>query len=257
MQEPFNPPPIPSPQGDVNPPSFIPPSGEAKVNFDVISRAWELLKPTIGTWIVACLIYGGATLFLSLITNMISGSGNPLPMPVPTGVPGEFQTPPPVMPNIPMLVIGNLVQFIISQFLMAGLYRMAINQARGEAPNLGTIFSTVDVLPALLGAALLTSLAVFAGAIFCVLPGLLLAGLYMFATPLVVDRRLGAIDAMSTSFNALKPQMWSALAFILVVGLLGGAGILLCGVGVLITAPLAILSIALLYRDFFPQPALA
>ena len=172
-------------------------------------------------------------------------------------MPGQFQTPPAVMPNIPLLIAGNPVQFVISQFLMAGLYRMAINQVRGATPSLGTLFSAGDVLPALLGAAILTTLATFVGALFCVIPGLLLAALFLFTIPLVVDRKLGAIEAMSTSFNTLKPQMWPALGFIIVVGLLAGAGALLCGVGILITAPLAILSIAVLYRDFFPEPALS
>ena len=237
-------PPIPSPTGDPNYGSNIPQAGPAQINFDVIPRAWEILKPTLGTWVVAFLIYVAIVGVIAVVSGKITGT-------MPSG--GGAQA----MPNMPLMLAGNLIQFVVSQFLAGGLYRMAINQVRGQAPSLGTMFSVGDVLPALLGAALLTGIATGVGAMCCVLPGLLLAGLFMFTIPLVVDRKLGAIDAITTSLNTLKPQMWMALVFVIVMAIVACAGMLLCGVGVLITGPLAILSMAILYRDFYPQPALS
>lgn len=246
-------PPIPSPTGDPNYGSTPPPPGPAEVNFDVITKAWEILKPNMGVWVIAFLIYLGITFTISFIIGLITGGSQTVQIPT-GGVPGQFPASP-ATPNLPVLILSNLIQFVIGQFLLSGIYRMAIQQVRGRAPQLGAMFSVGDVLPSVLGAAILTTLATFAGVLFCIVPGLLLSGLFMFTIPLIVDRKLGAIDAMATSFNTLKSQMWMALAFALVIGLLSGAGILLCCVGIFVTAPLGILSLATLYRDFFPEPS--
>lgn len=251
-------PPIPDPTGSPHNPAIVPPAGAAQVNFDVISHAWEVLKPTLGTWVVAFLIYIAITFGVSMLWGQLTGGETQtIPMPVPGGAPNQFQAPPVVIPNIPLLLLGNLIQLVISQFLMGGLYRMAIDQVRGTAPTIGAMFNVGDVLPALIGSAILTTIAMCFGFLFCIIPGLLLAGLFLFTTPLIVDRKMGAMEAINTSVSTLKPQMWMALVFTLMMGILAGSGVLLCGFGMLITGPLALLSIAILYRDFFPAPALA
>ena len=234
--EPSYPPPIPAPDSPTTN-NFIPPPGPARVNLDVVGRAWEVLKSNLGLWVAAFLIYLVITFGISMLFSMLSGNDSRS------------------TPNMPIMLIGNLIQFVIGQLLMGGLYRMAINQVRGGTPEFSDLFSVTDVLPALLIAAILTSLATFAGFLFCIIPGLLIASLLMFTIPLVVDKRMDAITAMTASIDALKPQMGMALVFTLVIGILAGAGALLCGVGLLITGPLALLSIALLYRDFFPEPS--
>lgn len=246
-QPPYQPPeqsPIPSPYA---PPTSgaVPPQGPPQVNFDVVSHAWEMLKPTMGVWVGGYLIYFVIAFGVSSIVNQLTGSGFS---------PGQSNA----MPNFPLLILGQVISITVSVFLMGGLYRMAINQVRTGSVNLGDMFSVVDVLPSLFVTSLLSILAIFVGALFCLIPGLLIGGLLMFALPLVVDKQMGALDAMKTSIDALKPQMWMATAFsIVVIGLLSSVGVVFCCVGLLITGPLAILSTAILYRDFFPNQTLA
>jgi uncharacterized membrane protein len=249
-QTPYQPP-IPSPDAGSGY-GAIPPSGPAQINFDVIGRAWTVLQPTLGTWVVAFLIYIviiGA--FSGAMSAVMGTSARPIPMPSGNGFPSATGA----MPNIPLMMIGNLVQFVVVQFLIGGLYRMAINQVRTGQLTLGDMFSVTDVLPSLLGAALLSGLATFLGLLLCIIPGLIVSGLLMFTIPLVVDQRMGAVDAMSASWNVLKSQAAMAVVFLIVIGLLAGAGAIACFVGMLVTGPLAILSLATLYRDFFPHPA--
>lgn len=252
-EPPYQPPqesPIPSPYVATTG-GPVPPSGPAQINFDVIGRAWEVLKPNIGIWIGAFLVYLIIVSVISTIIVLLGGSGArlfPTPGEVPAGMPAQ---------NVPVMIIGQLIQFVVSQFLMGGLYRMAINQVRKGTIDFGDLFSAADVLPTLLGAAILTAIATTVGFLFCIIPGLLIASLLIFTTPLIVDKKMGAIDAMRTSIDVLKPQMWMALAFALVVGLIAIAGAMLCGIGMLITVPLAFLSLAILYRDFFPETVAA
>jgi hypothetical protein len=95
--------------------------------------------------------------------------------------------------------------------------------------------------------------AIFVGSWFLFVPALIAAGVFMFALPLVVEARLPATGAMIQSWHALKSQWLAATIFHFVLSLVAGAGVLLCGIGVIFTAPLYCLSIAVLYHDFFPH----
>ena len=85
----------------------------------------------------------------------------------------------------------------------------------------------------------------------CVIPGVIVSGLLMFVIPLVVIARQPATVAIGQSWKALLPQWLTAAAFHFVLVLLSGSGFLLCCVGILFTAPLYSLSIAILYHEFF------
>jgi uncharacterized membrane protein len=51
--------------------------------------------------------------------------------------------------------------------------------------------------------------------------------------------------------NALKGDALMAILFYLVVVIMAAAGLLACCIGALVTFPLFILSVAIVYRDFF------
>lgn len=95
------------------------------------------------------------------------------------------------------------------------------------------------------------------GALFCYLPGIIAAGLLMFVYPIIVDQRVGAIEAMRLSWNALKPDLWTATGYYFVLALLASLGSYLCGIGMFATFPLLFLGTTLVYRDFFGHTGMA
>jgi uncharacterized membrane protein len=144
-----------------------------------------------------------------------------------------------------------MVSTVVAGFFLSGLIRMAGNQLRGRAPRVEDLFTITDVwLDVLLGS-LLYAAATFVGFLLCAIPGLIVAGLLMFTIPLVVESRLPATAAVMQSWNALKSQWLAATAFHLVLCLLSGSGVLLCGIGLLLTGPLYSLSLAILHQEFF------
>lgn len=213
-----------------NPYNSPAPPRRPEISFDSISQAWKYLQPNLGPWIGATLIY-----------MVISGLLNVLLPKQPNGQPQINAT----------YWLITFVSFVVGQYFVGGLMRMAIGTVRTGRTEFGSLFSAFDVLPSLIGAGILTSLASALGMVLCIVPGLLLLGLFLFVTPLIVDQKKGALDAIGTSFNTLKPQMWMALLYVIVVALLAFSGALACGVGILVTIPLAILSLAVTYRDFF------
>ncbi len=233
------------------PPGSTPPlhsnSARPQIRFDAIGEAWRVFQPNMSTWIVTELIFfvvvalcGFVGWLLFLATAVLFASiAERMPISI-LAIPITF--------FIPFTVI-----LAAEYAMLGGMYRMAIRQLRGEMVKPGDIFDIKDVLGQLMIGSLLTALATSIGAVFCGLPGLILAGLLMFTMPLVVDKRMNGIDAMKLSFNTLKSEIVMAVLFFIVCVFIGQIGSVACGIGVLFTLPLFFLSIAITYREFFPD----
>lgn len=74
---------------------------------------------------------------------------------------------------------------------------------------------------------------------------------YIFAQPLIVDRRMGFWQAMEMSRKVVVKQWFAIFGFLMVVGLLSMLGVLALLVGLLATIPVAYLSLAVAYREIF------
>lgn len=78
---------------------------------------------------------------------------------------------------------------------------------------------------------------------------------FMFAYPLVADRKLSGIDAVKLSFRAGKANLGGVLGLMLLNMLLGIVGVLCCVIGVYFYLPIAVASQAVAFRRVFPGPA--
>jgi uncharacterized membrane protein len=76
---------------------------------------------------------------------------------------------------------------------------------------------------------------------------------FMFAYPLVADRKLSGLDAVKLSFRAGKANLGGVLGLMLLNTLLGFVGVLCCGVGVYFYLPVAFASQAVAFRRVFPE----
>lgn len=216
------------------------------IQFGVIGEAWRLYKRHWVVWSLAMLIvlacYGfvtGALLSLLGIRHLEGPGGFKLFL-----MPGRHTLP-------------FLVSNVVSSFFLGGMIRMASNQLRGRPPQLEDLFSVTDVWFDLMLVAFLYGVVVSIGYMLCVIPGVIIAGLYMLAIPLVVQGGMPATGALIASWNALKSQWLVAALFNVFVILASFSGFFLCGVGLLFTGPLYCLAISILYRDFFGSTALS
>jgi hypothetical protein len=76
---------------------------------------------------------------------------------------------------------------------------------------------------------------------------------FMFAYPLVADRKLSGLDAVKLSIKAGKANFGGVVGLLVLNALLGFAGILLCFVGAYLYLPIAFASQAVAYRRVFPE----
>lgn len=144
-----------------------------------------------------------------------------------------------------------LVMLPLSALLTAGMHKAALKQLRGGQVEFKDLFSARDRFLHVLGALLLHGLLVAVGGLICLIPGLIVVGLLFFTLPLIVDRKMGVIEAMKASAEMTKPNLLMFTLFAIVVQLIAGVGELACLVGVLATLPLMFTMTAAAYRDCF------
>jgi uncharacterized membrane protein len=218
----------------------------AKVRFDVLNEGWNLFSKQMAPWVVAVLIVLAVQLLIGGILRV------PL-MALMLSDKGQSNSPSPLV--FVFSGVAAIVQGIIGSVLGGGLFKMALRQLRGEIISPGDIFGAMDKLGPLAVAGFLIGLGVTIGTYLCILPGVILGGLWMFAIPLIIDKNLGPTEAMGASMNALKPELPMAALFVFVAGLIYTVGAALtCTIGILFLVPMLLLAVTRLYRDFFPEP---
>jgi hypothetical protein len=242
-QDPSNYPPAPTPV--IGQPGYFP----AKVRFETIGEAWRLLQQQMGVWVGAMCIYIAVTVGIYIVGSLVI-----LPIFLAIAPHGEGAGVIAVLGMFMSFFALIILVIAASSVMLAGLYRMAIRQVRGEMIAIGDLFSATDLAVPALIATLLVGLATMVGSLFCVIPAYIVHGLLMLTLPIIADRRLSPVDAMKASWNALQNDILMATLYVLVLGFVAGLGAVACGVGMVVTMPLFFLGTALVYRDFFIAP---
>jgi hypothetical protein len=189
------------------------------------------------------------------------------------------------------LLIGQAVPLgILLGPMMCGLYMSLFKLRRGEPIEFGTMFKGFDYFAPSLIATLLHVVPILAivipayfffyitmivsmaaqggsdpnpAAFFGIMAGFAIFWLvvmvvviivsigFMFAYPLIVDRKLQGFDAVKLSFKGAFANFWRLLGMSLLTSLLSIGGLLLCYVGLFLVFPIVYASIASAYEQVF------
>lgn len=123
--------------------------------------------------------------------------------------------------------------------MLVGYMRMIKIEDEGGQIEIADVFKGFDnFVPALL-AVLVGSIIVSIGYMFCVLPGLLLMAIVPTAAYLVATGEADGINALKRAWEAVKSNLVGAFLCMLVLGIIGNLGLILCFVGVIVTLPIA------------------
>jgi len=87
--------------------------------------------------------------------------------------------------------------------------------------------------------------------IFLIIPGIYFMVSYTFALPLIVDRKMDFWQAMELSRKMVGRHWWKVFGLIIVLMLLGLAGIMVFLVGFFIAGAIAQAAVAYAYEDIF------
>ncbi|HZF37392.1 MAG TPA: hypothetical protein VE715_01095, partial [Blastocatellia bacterium] len=220
------------------------------VRWEWISEAWNLFTQQWSVWVLMILVMAlvGMVIYLPFFGIMMAMTPSfPQDGEIPTA---------PVFPVGLFLLYPVLILAILgaSAWMLGGIYNAAFKQLRGERIAVGDLFSGGQYFVRILGALLLIAIAANIGAVFCLIPGLIVYGLTFLTYPMIVEGGKGTIDAIKASIEVTKQNWVMFTVFAVALYLLASAGAIACGVGVLATMPLLFLGQALAYRDLVGIP---
>ena len=153
-----------------------------------------------------------------------------------------------------VLALVALVVLLMPIF-MARLIRIAISAVRGNTPVVNDIFKGEMRYGAMLALLLLQSTLVGLGYMCFIVPGVILAIGTHFAAFLVVDQKMGAVDALKASWQLTKGRKGAVFGIVIVLSLVNmGAG-LIPFVGHFIGYSLMMLGLAIVYLRLLGEPA--
>lgn len=216
----------------------------ATVRWEWIGEGWNLFTQRWSAWVIHMLVFVLIMLIpiIPFYVVVIAGSLAASSM--------EHPEAPSALIFLVMLIMIPLLM-AAAAFLLAGAYKSAMKQLRGEAFSVGDLFSGGDCFLRVLGAVLLMAILAAIGGMICIIPAFIVQGLCFFTLPLVVERRMGPIQAIQASIEATKKDWLMFTLFALAVHVIASLGAVLCYVGLLASYPLLFTITAVAYRDVF------
>ncbi len=143
-------------------------------------------------------------------------------------------------------VVGYLV---VAGPFAAGLFIAVKRRMLEGRTDLMDVFAGFNRFVDTLLLGLVVTLFSLIGLAFCVIPFFIVGAIYVFAVPFLVDRKLSFWEAMESSRRLVTPGLAGYTAFFFLLCLLNLVGLLLAGVGVLITLPVSFAAIAVAYKE--------
>jgi hypothetical protein len=154
-----------------------------------------------------------------------------------------------------LLMLVPIIGWLLSGPLMGGLCVLLLNRMRGRAAQVSDVFIGFGPLFwQLLLVRVVAHILISVGLLFCLLPGIYLAVAWAFAIPLVIERNMEFWSAMEVSRKVVNKVWWPMFGLLILAYLIAASGILLCLIGIIVTAPIALAAILYAYEDIFGQP---
>lgn len=167
------------------------------------NKGWKMVSDHLG-------LFAGFAVVYSLILGILGNLGN----------------------------IGTLVSVAVSPALNVGFYQVAYLIQQQKPVTFGNFFDGFARFGDLFKVNLIMLMAVVAGLLLLILPGIYLAVAYSFSIPLVWFMYNGsALDTLKTSREIISKNWWSIAGFYLTGVLVSLLGILCLGVGIFVSIP--------------------
>ena len=136
-----------------------------------------------------------------------------------------------------LLHVIPIIAIIIPAYILFYVMFIVAAVAQGDEPSPGAMFGV-------LGMFVLFWLVMFVVIIFLSIG-------FTFVYPLIVDRKLQAIDAVKLSFRAALANFWRLLLLMFLTALMSIGGVLLCYVGMFLVFPITYGALAIAYEQTF------
>jgi len=134
----------------------------------------------------------------------------------------------------------------------AGYYRALLKTARGEKAEISDIFGAWDCFGQLFLYVIIIAIVSILVNLIPILGILVSIVICFFVIPglfAIIDRGMGAIEALKWTIKAFMAGIGSWILVILVGSILGGIGAIVFGIGIIVTMPWGYLMMVLMYEN--------
>jgi uncharacterized membrane protein len=154
------------------------------------------------------------------------------------------------------LVLG-IIAFVVGMVLAMGLIRASLAVVRGETPEVSMLFETEGIGPYII-AAILFGIMFAVGLILCIIPGIIVAIVFMFYGFIIVENpSISPIDALKESMELTKGRLGELFVFVLALIGINIVGLLVCFVGLIFSYGITAIAVAYAYRTLRGEPVAA
>jgi len=211
----------------------------SNAQFDIgpmITASWEIFKNNLGPLLGGAVVVGGTVVIVALVIPviLILIGGNTL----------LFS-----LLAAGLAKICQIGVFILAGPLLAGLYKLCLDGVRGHPLDFGDVFWGFKNFLNTFLAYLVITIFTMVGMIFCIIPGFLVAILYLPTYLFIIDQGLDFWDAMEASRKMVMNNFGQWLLLGVVGMVMNLAGVLACGIGSFVTMSLVLLVVALAYEQ--------
>lgn len=149
--------------------------------------------------------------------------------------------------GIVVWLILHLVFLLLFSSLIVGCHRIALKAADGQTPDLTDLTALLERGPTFLLAFCIYSVAVVAGLVLLVVPGIYVAVRYALFGQVLATRPASALEALRDAAALSHGRWWTICGTMLIALLLNLAGLALLGLGLIVTFPVTLLATSSLY----------
>jgi uncharacterized membrane protein len=215
------PPNVPPPPGGGGPYGISQPDAGG-----ALSYGWKKFTENVGPLILVVLIPWAAQLILSVIGQVTN--------------------------SLVLLFVLSALSYVISLMLAIGIFNAALMLTSGQPVDVGKAFSS-DRWGDWILFSFVFGLCTGIGFLLCIVGALVFLAFWGLAPYYFLDQRMSLGEAFGASLAKTRSTPGLPIAIGLTV-LVGALGAILCGVGLLVTLPVAYVGVGYLYRITNNQP---
>ncbi len=152
-------------------------------------------------------------------------------------------------------VVGH---FLVVGPLLTGMFAATRRRMIEGRMEVADLFGGFNLFLDSVVICIITSLFEFVALVLCIFPFFIVGALYLFPYLFLADRKFSFWDALEASRKIAARDLLGYTMFFLLLLLLNLGGLILAGIGVLITIPISVAAISVAYREvvgFNQQPA--
>ncbi|PFG35358.1 putative membrane protein [Flavimobilis soli] len=220
--------------------AFQPGPGQSPIDVGAaFSYGWEKFTKNVGPIILGALVWGvGIGVLIGIFYAMIIGGAAAASS---LDSSGGF-----LAVGFGSMVLFFGVSLVLGMFFQAAATNVGLVATTGRQITVGDFFSVPNFSKALL-TALLVGLASAVSTVVVVGP--LVVGFFgIFALHFAIDKGLGAVDAIKASVDVALKNAGQVALLMLLVYVANAVGSAICGVGLIVSMPVAMIATAYCYR---------